>query len=496
LAGLISRRKVCGSLAGATALCAWSPLPLLAVSASREVPAVRRNGKPTLIPAAAIAELAASLQGRILLADTTGYDSARRVWNGMIDRRPALIVQPSGTSDIARAIQFTRSHDLLVSVRGGGHGISGHAVCDGGLMLDLAPLGGVRVDPHSRTAYAQPGALLGALDRESQLFGLATTAGTVSHTGAAGLTLGGGFGRLGRRFGLACDNLSAADVVLANGEVVRATPRENPDLLWGLRGGGGNFGVVTGFEYRLHPVGPEVIGGNRVYPFDQAREVLEFYADYCRRAPRDLCVDYAIVCPPGAQPLIITEVTWLGSSRGAERALKPLRSFGRPRVDHIGRVSYVKLQRSTDAGTAPGREYYLKSGFIREITPGLVEGLLAGFEPSRSRALVVTFQQLGGAIADVPAGGTAFAYRDASHALLMMAGWTDPAESPAQMAWVRQYWRRVAEFTEGFYVNSYTPDEADRVKTNYRGNYPRLVRLKRQFDPGNLFRLNVNVQPQ
>ncbi len=489
----MQRRDFCRSLASAATLAAWSPLNLRAAGAAHDVTAVRSGGGPTTLPAAALTELAANLRGPVLLQDAPGYDTARRVWNGMIDRRPALIVQPSGAADIARAVQFAQSNDLLLSIRGGGHGIAGTAVCEGGLMLDLAPLGGVRVDPRARRACVQPGALLGALDHEAQVFGLATTAGTVSHTGAAGLTLGGGFGRLGRRYGLACDNLAAADMVLATGETVRASDRENPDLLWALRGGGGNFGVVTNFEYDLHPVGPEVIGGNRVYPFDQARAVLEFYDEFCRRAPDELCVDYAIVCPPGAQPMIVTEVTYVGSPRRADRLLAPLRSFGKPRVDRIGTVNYATLQQSTDAGTAPGREYYLKSGFLRGISPGLIEGLLAGFEPSKTRALVITFQQLGGAIADVAADGTAFAYRDATHALLMMAGWTDPAETPRHMSWVRQYWQQVAQYTEGFYVNSYTPDEREQVRANFRGNYPRLAEIKRRYDPGNLFRMNVNI---
>ena len=481
-------------MVAASVLAAWSPVRLLA-NESRDLAAIRRGGGAAVIPAAAITDLLASLRGNVLLPDAAGYDTARRVWNGMIDRRPALIVQPSGTADIVKAVQFAQSHDLLLSIRGGGHGISGNAVCEGGLMLDMAPLSGVRVDRDRRKAYVQPGALLGALDHESQLFGLATTAGTVSHTGAAGLTLGGGFGRLARRFGLACDNLAAADVVLADGRIVRASNQEHPDLLWGLRGGGGNFGAVANFEYELHPVGPEVIGGNRVYPVDQAREVLQFYHEFCERTPDDLCVDFAIVCPPGAQPLIVIEVTYVGNARRAERVLRPLREFGTPRVDRIATVNYAELQRSTDAGTAAGKEYYLKSGFLRGIAPGLIEGLIAGFEPSRSRALVITFQQLGGAIADVRADGTAFAYRDATHALLMMAGWTNPAETPLNMEWVRGYWHTVAPFTDGFYVNSYTPDEADRVKANYRGNYARLAGLKRQYDPDNLFRMNVNIAP-
>ncbi|MEO7387770.1 MAG: FAD-binding oxidoreductase [Gammaproteobacteria bacterium] len=492
--GGASRRAFCGSLVATSALAAWPGARLMA-SPFRDLPAIRRGGGTTVLPAAAVGELAGALRGEVLLPGAAGYDAARRVWNGMIDRRPALIVQPSGVADIVAAVQFADSHDLLLSIRGGGHGIAGTAVCEGGLMLDLAPLNGVRVNPAARRAFVQPGALLGAIDHESQLFGLATTAGTVSHTGAAGLTLGGGFGRLARRFGLACDNLSAADVVLADGRVLRASAEEHPDLLWGLRGGGGNFGVVANFEYDLHAVGPDVIGGNRVYAFAQAKQVLEFYGAFCERAPDDLCVDYAIVCPPGAQPLIITEVTYVGNPRRADRVLAPLRNFGQPRLDRIATARYAELQRGTDAGTAAGREYYLKSGFLKGIAPGLVDALLGGVEPSKSRALVITFQQLGGAIADVRQDGTAFAYRDATHALLLMAGWTNPADTPANMAWVRDYWQRVAAFTEGFYVNSYTAEEAGRVQANFRGNYRRLAELKRTYDAGNLFRMNVNIVP-
>jgi hypothetical protein len=362
-------------------------------------------------------------------------------------------------------------------------------------MIDLALMRGGRVDPDRRRAFVGGGALLADLDRESQAFGLATTAGSVSHTGIAGLTLGGGFGRLGPRFGLSCDNLVGADVVTAEGRVVRADGGQEADLLWGLRGGGGNFGVVTEFEYRLHPVGPEIIGGNRVYPFDQARDVFAFYREFTARTPRELCINYAIVCPPRAQPMIVVEATWVGDERRAQKVLAPLRAFGKPRVDSIGRERYVALQRSTDAGTRPGLQYYLKSGFVSSPEQALGDALIGGFVPSADRALVVTLQQLGGQIAAVGPRDTAFSHRDASHALLLMAGWTNPAQSPGHMNYVRDYWKTVSRHTQGFYVNSYTPDEAERIRGNFRGNYRRLAALKARFDPGNVFRLNVNIPP-
>ncbi len=486
------RRSFCQSLLSAAALGGWSPA---ARATSREITARTLDGAPVTLPAARVRAFRAGLRGELLLADDPGYERARRVWNGMIDRRPALLLRCAGAADIVRGVAFAREHQLLLSVRGGGHSISGQAVCEGGLMLDLSPMHDVRIDPHRQRAFVGPGTLLGALDHEAQAFGLATTAGTISHTGAAGLTLGGGFGRLGPMFGLACDNLVAADVVTADAQLVRASAREDADLLWGLRGGGGNFGVVSLFEYQLHAVGPEIVAGKLVYPLAQARDVLAFYAELCTRTPDELCVDYAIVCPPGARPLVMVEVTCARETATAGRIIRELRAFGDPLADRIGRVDYTALQRSTDAGTAPGRQYYLKSGFLDGIAPGLIDALLAGFEPSPTRALVLTFQQLGGAIGRVPAGGTAFAHRDASHALLMMSGWTDLAESPAHMDWVRAYWRRAAPFTNGFYVNSYTPDERPRVQRNYGENYPRLVALKNRLDPGNLFRMNVNIEP-
>jgi len=492
----LQRREFCASLGG---IFAGLALPAGWARASDFLPvsllAAGLNGGEVRLSRTDLSDLHARLRGELLFGGSPGYEQARRVWNGMIDRRPALIARCDGAADVRACVNFARENGLLTAIRGGGHGVSGNAVCEGGLMIDLAPMNHVQVDPRLRTATVAPGVLLGALDHESQAFGLATTAGTVSHTGAAGLTLGGGFGRLGRKFGLACDNLIGADLVTADGELVRVSDRENSDLMWGLRGGGGNFGVVTSFRYRLHPVGPQVLGGNRVYPLEQAREVLRYYAELSAAAPDELCVDYAIVAPPGARPLVITEVTWAGDAARGEEAIAGLRSFGKPHADRIGPVSYARLQRGTDAGTAPGRQYYLKSGFLRGIEPGLIDELLEGFAVSASRALVITFQQLGGAIGRIGARDTAFAYRDASHALLMMSGWTDPGRTPEHMEFVRDYWGRLQRWTQGFYVNSYTPDEAGRVRANFRENYPRLLRLKQQHDPHNLFRMNVNIDP-
>ncbi len=486
------RRRFCQSLLSAAALGGWTRVGL---ATSRDIVARTLDGGSVTLPSARVRTLRAGLRGELLLPEDAGYDQARRVWNGMIDRRPALLLRCYGSADILRGVAFAREHRLLLSVRGGGHSISGQAVCEGGLMLDLSPMRDVRIDPRAQRAFVGPGTLLGALDHEAQAFGLATTAGTISHTGAAGLTLGGGFGRLGPMFGLACDNLVRADVVTADGRLARASADEDAELLWGLRGGGGNFGVVSMFEYQLHPLGPEIVGGKLVYAFEQARDVLAFYGELCARTPDELCVDYAIVCPPAAQPLVMVEVTCARETTAAARTLDELRAFGKPLANRIGRVAYAELQRSTDAGTAPGRQYYLKSGFLAGVAPGLIDELLGGFEPSASRALVLTFQQLGGAISRVPADATAFSHREATHALLMMSGWTNPAESPAHTAWVRAYWQRVAPFTNGFYVNSYTPDERTRVRSNYGGNYARLVQLKRRFDPNNLFRMNVNIEP-
>jgi FAD/FMN-containing dehydrogenase len=484
--------------AGAAALLPAASLwPQFSPAKNRqtELPALHGNGQAFSLQAAEVRELASALSGPLLTAQDAAYGEVRRVWNGMIDRRPALIARCTNIADIQTAVQFASSHELLVAVRGGGHSISGKAVCDAGLMIDLSLMRGVAVDTASRTATAGPGILLGELDAATQAVGLVTTAGTVSHTGAAGLTLGGGFGRTCRKFGLTCDNLTRARLVTATGDLIQAGEEENPDLLWGLRGGGGNFGVVGSFDYQLHAMDPMILGGTVSFPFEQAAEVLRNYADFCTGAPDELNTDWTIVAPRGQRALVSVEACYIGDEARGEKLIAQLQSFGKPLVSRIRRMEYLKLQRRIDSSTPHGGRYYMKSGFMPDIDSGLMNSLLEQYRLTPGMTLVVTFQQLGGAVGRVPLDATAFSHRDAAYSLLVMAGWEEPAADASNIAEVRRYWRALEPHTQGFYVNSISPEDEPRVRANYRGNYARLAQLKSRYDPANLFRLNANVKP-
>ena len=362
-------------------------------------------------------------------------------------------------------------------------------------MIDLAPMAGVRVNPTDQIARVEAGAHLGHLDHEAQAFGLATTTGTVSHTGCAGLTLGGGLGRLGRIYGLTCDNLLSADIVTADGQYLTCSADQNADLFWGLRGGGGNFGIATSFEYQLHKVGPEVIGGAVMYPLSQAKEVLKFYGEFTANAPAELNLAGVMVQPPAGKGMIIMGVTWLGSDSEGAKVLKPLQEYGKPMLDSIGKHEYVHLQTDNDRTLPHGLNYYMKAGFLHDVEPGLVDALVDGFKPTNSRSLVTIISQLGGAIADVGEADTAFAHRDASYDMLMGGSWSDDELSEPYVQDMRDYWTTLAPFTHGFYVNNAMDEDVSGIRATYRGNYDRLVGLKNQYDPTNFFRLNTNIEP-
>ncbi len=458
--------------------------------------AIGLNGAQITLPRSDLTDLAASLQGELLLPTHPRYDQARRVWNGTVDKRPALIVSCLGAADVMRAVNFAREHKLLTAVRAGGHSTSGKSTCDGGIMIDLAPMRGVRVDPTSRTAYLEPGTLLGQLDRETTAFGLATTAGTVSNTGAAGLTLGGGFGRLGSRFGLACDNLKGADVITASGALVHASEQENQELLWGLRGGGGNFGVVTSLEYRLHPMNPVVLGGMLNWPFRHAREVLDFYADYAPRKPDELCIDMYIRSAPGEESSLSMFVVWSADHAAGERALEPIRKLAAGKAQGtVAPVPYVRLQSMFDAGFPDGRKYYQKSGLVSALTPRTIATFLEVFQTPRAQPVTINLQGMGGAAHRVKRDATAFFHREALWDMALITSWDDPAQSDAHIAAMRAVWAQVEPLTSGFYVNSREESDLRAFRDNYGDNYPRLVRLKNKYDPMNLFRLNANIVP-
>jgi FAD/FMN-containing dehydrogenase len=457
------------------------------------------QGTDTVLKDTAIEAFRSSVRGELLCPVDVGYDDARKVWNGMIDRRPALIVRCAGAADVIAAVQFARTHNLLVAVRGGGHGVAGHAVCDGGLMIDLSRMKGLRVDPVRRTIHAQPGLTGGEFDRETQAFGLATPLGYISTTGIAGLTLGGGYGWLSRSYGLASDNLLSVDLVTADGQFLTASATEHPDLFWGVRGGGGNFGIVTSFEYQLHPIGP-VLGGMRIYPFAQAKAVLQFHRDFTKTAPDAYTCWPALGTSPAGEAVALLRVCYHGPLEEGERVLRPLRAFGSPLADHIGPMAYPALQRMYDAGAPPGVHSYWKSNFLTELSDEAIDTMVAHCAAWPSPRCGMAIPELGGAVSRVAPDETAFAHRHVRYDFIIACFCTDPAEAPACIRWAREFWEAMQPFsTGGVYVN-YLGQEADegveRVKAAYGpAKYARLVALKNTYDPTNFFRLNQNIKP-
>jgi FAD/FMN-containing dehydrogenase len=456
------------------------------------------TGADTVIEATAIESFKASLRGELLRSDDAGYDEARKVWNGMIDKRPALIARCSGVADVIQAVNFARSHQLLVSVRGGGHNIPGNAVCDGGLMIDLAPMRSVRVDPMRRTARAEAGVTWGEFDRETQAFGLATTGGSVSDTGIAGLTLGGGLGWLAGQHGLSCDNLLSTDVVTADGTLLMASASEHADLFWGLRGGGGNFGIVTSFEYQLHPV-DRVLAGMVIHPFAKARETLAFYRDFAKAIPDEVNTMGGLLTSPDGDPVAVIAVCYNGSLDAGERVLRPLREFGPPVADQIRPMAYREVQTQLDAATVRGRRYYIKSSFMRSVSDGAIDTLLERFAAVPSPHTLVFFQQLGNAANRVGVQETAFSHRNALCEWGCLSSWRDPAEDGTNIRWTRELSESMQPFSSGgAYITQMgveAEEGADRIKAAYGANYERLVAVKKKYDPTNVFRHNQNIKP-
>jgi FAD/FMN-containing dehydrogenase len=494
----MDRRNFCRStLAGAGAL-AFAPWQGYAEEdvLPAEIPAIAGSGDAIAIERAAVDELRTSLRGRLLLPETAGYEDARRLRNRMIDKRPALIAQCTGASDVREAINFARHYGLLTAIKCGGHNIAGKGSCNGGIMIDLSPMQGVRVDPIARTATVAGGSLLNALDEETQAFGLATTSGTVSHTGVGGLSLGGGFGRLARRFGLAVDNIEAVDIINADGQFRRACAEENADLYWGVRGGGGNFGVVTSFDFKLHPMAHQIIGGRISFPYSNAKDLLKFYADYSQSVPDDMYVDIVIFAPPmGYGKTCYFEVCYSGPHNKADAVLAPLRRAAKPVKDDIRAMDYVALQSSSDDTDPRGTGQYLKSGFTTEINDDLVDALVDNLEPHPDRGGMAFFQHSGGEVGRIATDATAFSHRYANHNMTIGAVWRHGTETDSHVAWARQYWQQVEGHTHGFYTNDAYAESQSKGQANYQGNYDRLVDIKNKYDPTNLFRLNTNIRP-
>lgn len=445
---------------------------------------------------AAINDFKASLQGEVLCADDPGYDAARSVWNAMIDRRPQLIARCTNADDVVQAVNFARTHEMIVSVRGGGHNVAGKAVCDDGLMIDLTPMKGIQVDPAQRSAHVEPGVLWSELDQATQAFGLATTGGTVSHTGVAGLTLGGGLGWLLATHGLACDNLLSAEMVLADGRQVTASATETPDLFWAIRGGGGNFGIVTNFMFRLHPVGPTVLGGMVLYPVEQAKAVLQFYRDFSANCPDALTVYAGMISTPDGLPVVALIAGWFGDLAEGEQLLAPLRTFGAPLADMIGLLPYTQLQAMLDGAAPFGLPRYWKSGYFNELSDDVIDAIIAHTSRKLTPLSVAILFHLHGVASRTAPDATAFAHRQNLWDFDIIAQWTDPATAEQNISWARAFWQAVAPFSTGVYVNHLDADDsAQRVQSAYGANHTRLAALKAKYDPTNFFRLNHNIEP-
>lgn len=459
----------------------------------------------TQIEAAEIEALAGRLRGTVLLPDNAAYDEARSVWNAMIDRKPGLIVRCLGASDVVQAVRFAREHNLLLSVRGGGHNIAGNAVCDGGLLIDLSQMRSVRVDPSIQRAWVEPGALLSDLDKEAQAVSLALPTGINSTTGIAGLTLGGGFGWLTRKHGLTLDNLMTADVVTADGELLRTSLTENSDLFWAIRGGGGNFGIVTTFEFQLHQVGPQVLSGLVVHPFDDAVSILKEYRKALETAPDDLtCWVVMRQAPPlpflppewHGKEILVLAMCYCGDLEEGERATEHLRSIGTPIVDVVAPTPFTGWQQAFDPLLAPGARNYWKSHDFTELSDESIDVLTKAIRRLPGPECEVFIGHVGGAAGRIASDATAFPQRSSHYVMNVHARWREIRMDQPCMDWARGLFEATRPYAAGTaYINFMPQDETDRTEAAYGSNYQRLVEVKRKYDPLNLFRMNQNIRP-
>jgi FAD/FMN-containing dehydrogenase len=461
-----------------------------------ELQVTTTEGMETGLEKTVIEAFQAGLRGALLRPGDEGYEDARKIHNGMIDRRPALIARCAGVADVLTGVRFAREYDLLVSVRCGGHGMPGFAVCEGGLMIDLSGMTSVHVDPDSRTVRADAGVTWSAFDHETQAFGLATTGGVVGSTGIAGLTLGGGHGFLMRRYGLACDNLLSADVVTADGRWLRASATEHAELFWGLRGGGGNFGVVTSFEYQLHAVGT-MLAGMVIYPISQATAFLRLYREVTRTAPDELGSLVALgTLPDGTQAAVLL-VGYTGPIADGEKLLRPLREFGPPLADQVGPVPYAALQGISEHFNPRGYRNYLKTNYLRDLSDDAIDIMVERYASTPAPHTHIVVEHMGGAVSRMDRNATAYNYRDAQYNFLIVGMWADAAEDARGIPWVRSLWQALQPFsTANIYVNYESDVGIDRVQAAYgAAKYERLVAVKNTYDPTNVFRLNANVKP-
>lgn len=443
-----------------------------------------------------IASLRSAISGKVLEPSNEGYEEARKIWNGMIDKRPALIVQCASAHDVIEAVKFATVHDLIISVRGGGHNVTGNAVCDGGLMIDLSPMKKIDVDPQLRTATAETGATWADFDKATQAFGLATTGGVVSTTGIAGLTLGGGVGWLVGRFGLSCDNVISAEVVTADGELVVANEAENEDLFWGLKGGGGNFGIVTSLKYQLHPVST-VMGGMILHPVANAKEVIKFYRDFIKSTPDELTLYCAFVHTPDGMQVCGYVGCYSGDIAEGEKVVKPLREFGAPVADMFQEQPYLQIQTMLEAGFPHGNRYYWKSNYLESLPDDAIDTIITHAQTVSSQRSAIILEFYGGAANREPKAPAAFPHRKEQIDLVVISNWVNSEEDEKHIEWTRAFWNGMQPFSsKRVYVNALGVEGEERVREAYGENYDRLLTLKKKYDPKNVFRLNQNINPQ
>jgi len=443
-----------------------------------------------------VSTLSTSIRGSVLLPSNPAYDATRQIWNGMIDRRPAVIIRCAGAADVIAAVRFARESGLEVAVRGGGHSFPGYSVCDGGLMIDLQDMKGIRVDPNARRVRAQAGVTWSEFDRETQAFGLATTGGMIPHTGIAGLTLGGGFGWLVRKHGMTVDNLLAVDVVTADGQLLHASENENDDLFWAIRGGGGNFGIVTSFEYRVHPLGL-ILGGLVAYPHAQSSQVLRGLHELVTGAPDELVAVGAMLTTPDGHAATAVAVCYSGDDLVAgERVIAPFRKLGTPVMDQIGPMPYTAIQSMLNDAAVPHRRYYMRSNLLDDVNAGTVDVLEKAYQKVPSPLTSVVLVSMGGAASRVPPDATAYVHRDAAYSLTIIGGWLDAVDDAANVSWLRETWDTLTpHLPNRVYVNELHDEGHDRVRAAYGAVYSRLATLKQKYDPTNFFRLNQNIKP-
>ena len=453
------------------------------------------DGTDSMLAETSVDDFKKGLRGELLQPADAGYDDARKVWNAMIDKRPVFIARCAGVADVINNVNFARTNSLLVAMRGGGHNVAGNAVCNGGLMIDLSPMKSIRVDPAARTARAEAGVLWGEFDRETQAFGLATTGGFVSTTGVAGLTLGGGQGWLASKYGFTIDNLLSADVVTADGRLLTAGATQNEDLFWALRGAGHNFGVVTSFEYRLHPVGP-ILGGMVIHPFERATDVLRFHRDFSAALPDEVTTAAGILTGPDGNLVAAIVAVYTGALDEGERVLAPLRRFGPPVADMIGPIPYTAMQTMTDEVFPSGRLNYWKTSLTNQISDEVIEAVVdhGGRMPSPLSAILIA--EFHGAYSRVGKTETAYYHRNLQYDVLILANWIDPVDSERNVSWARELFDMLQpHLPRGVYVNDLGEEGEERVRAAYGESYDRLVALKNKYDPTNLFRMNQNIRP-